>query len=557
MTLCLDTLEMQFEGSCCGLSARRLWDHTESGQINVFQQPIRQGSSQNDPAIFIDLAWMQDTGVTLLGCTLYEWRLGRHVIHPESEGIPLDRSLLNSPEVIVFISSVAKHIETVAQRQATRNQHVEFLPPASANDAFGLPMLSSTLQRLLRDIGKTTVDAKQWEGTILNFQKKGLRIDELNQSGLLPYLDALRSSGSKSTAQGLLQACDFSALRLSVIPVIRYAEKQLDFVPATERRWKRALKASKPQVGQDRRVAEFDPVLGYRIEEIEHQTLWGIDRHWQAVSYDGRTLDDPDHKSLFPTPYYAALASRKDAKRRFPKRMALGRWNELAWTGGKDYREWLVTLPYYPASYVSSHFDVRNVLAHIRCDVRDGPDGERVLLVHEVQSDWAKSVRDAIDTGEADSDCEQFPPFWREWSALTMKLVLLHALHQGVDAVAWTKGAHQVHRYEGFGASGLKQLYDQILPREVNRLLQPFGLSCGELGVFVPENFSIKRTESGYEVHSTGRRVFTLLGTAQTLEEARQFVPDGGHELLYDVHGVWLSKASRQAILSAGFSAWG
>ena len=72
--------------------------------------------------------------------------------------------------------------------------------------------------------------------------------------------------------------------------------------------------------------------------------------------------------------------------------------------------------------------------------------------------------------------------------------------------------------------------------------------------MFVPINFSIMQTESGYEVYSPEDE---LLGTALTLADARQFVPDQGHELLYEVHGVRLPGAVRAAIMSSGFPAWG
>ena len=137
---------------------------------------------------------------------------------------------------------------------------------------------------------------------------------------------------------------------------------------------------------------------------------------------------------------------------------------------------------------------------------------------------------------------------------LVMKLMLLHAAHQGLDAVAWTRGAHQGHRWNGLGMAGLIELYDRTLPREVSRMMKPFAGVCETLGVYVPTNFSIKRAESGYEVYSSENE---LLGTALRLEDARQFVPDQGHELLYEVHGVRLPDQVRQAMLKSGFPAWG
>ena len=120
------------------------------------------------------------------------------------------------------------------------------------------------------------------------------------------------------------------------------------------------------------------------------------------------------------------------------------------------------------------------MLAHVRCDIREGADGEQVLLLQEVQSDWAQRARRAVSTGEMKSADEQPPPFFKEWPALAMKLIFLHAACLGVDAVAWTRGTHQVVRYNGLGAAGLIELYDRTLPRQVNRMLKSIGIRRSE-----------------------------------------------------------------------------
>jgi len=66
-----------------------------------------------------------------------------------------------------------------------------------------------------------------------------------------------------------------------------------------------------------------------------------------------------------------------------------------------------------------------------------------------------------------------------------------HAAHLGVDALGWTRGAHQAHRYRGRGREGQKELYDRTLRGEANRILKPFGLACDTVEVFVPDNFKI------------------------------------------------------------------
>ncbi|UUZ73406.1 hypothetical protein LP415_09260 [Polaromonas sp. P1(28)-8] len=55
MALGLNTMEVRFEGSTFWLSARRLWEHTELGQINVFDRSVNSQHGRNDPAAFIDV----------------------------------------------------------------------------------------------------------------------------------------------------------------------------------------------------------------------------------------------------------------------------------------------------------------------------------------------------------------------------------------------------------------------------------------------------------------------------------------------------------------------
>jgi hypothetical protein len=115
-------------------------------------------------------------------------------------------------------------------------------------------------------------------------------------------------------------------------------------------------------------------------------------------------------------------------------------------------------LPYYPETYLSGHFKIRNVLAHVRCDVRLGADDERVLMLQEVQSDWAQRARRAASVNIMRQSDEVPPPFMKEWSALVMKLVLLHAAYYGLDAVAWTRGGATGAPLEWAGCSRLDRV---------------------------------------------------------------------------------------------------
>lgn len=548
-------LEFRLDGCPYGLSARRLWEHTELGQINLFPHSVSSPLARHDSGLFIDVVRFDGNGFSLTGLTLAELRGAKKQAGTLANDAGVLLKSLHSTHAVAFLVSVTDHLRLCLMRQAMRNQQHQFLPPALVNDVFGIPLVFSTLQRRLRTMTPARANARQWLATIENLQKKGLRAEELERSRLLPELAALDDSGDQAAASQLAELCKFDDLRLSVIPVVRDARRQLRFTSTLPPKALRsAQKLPKAQRGQERAILRFDPVLGYRIEQIEHQTLWGPELHWQAVTFDGRVIHNVLNRSLLPTAESAAALAASHAKQHFPKRVVLGRWEHLAWPGGEDYREWLITLPQYPGSFFSSHFNIRNILAHVRCDVRQGADDERILMLHEVQSDWAQSARRAISAGDMDPGDDECPPFLKEWPALAMKLVLLHAASQGLDAVAWTRGAHQVIRYKGLGAAGLIELYDRALPREVDRMMKPYGSACEMLGVFVPTNFRIRQSEDGYEVYTADNK---LLATMPTLEDAKQFVPDGAHELLYEVHGVRLSSEQRLTILSGGFPAWG
>ena len=167
---------------------------------------------------------------------------------------------------------------------------------------------------------------------------------------------------------------------------------------------------------------------------------------------------------------------------------------------------------YLTDPYVSSHFgDTPNILAHIRVQDFKSPEGKKVLLVDEVQSDWHQTGRkqgyktgyeegkistlskeyDALSQRRKDllKAAEEMPnggeafaklideanditpklmglqsqmddlrtvksrgvpdaPFKKNWHELAMKRVLDYAAENGYDTVAITPGAEQAKRYD-------------------------------------------------------------------------------------------------------------
>ena len=152
--------------------------------------------------------------------------------------------------------------------------------------------------------------------------------------------------------------------------------------------------------------------------------------------------------------------------------------------------------PKEQVDFRSSHFDEPNILAHVRFNERKGPDGEKVLFIEEIQSDWGQKFRD--EGGRPDVEYKQYTPskygkdipaweivnkqtgemlqngfksiddaksWWSEkspygipsapfigktesWMGLSLKRILRYAAENGFDKIAWTTGEQQAERYD-------------------------------------------------------------------------------------------------------------
>jgi hypothetical protein len=194
----------------------------------------------------------------------------------------------------------------------------------------------------------------------------------------------------------------------------------------------------------------------------------------------------------------------------------LEKFGDYRTAGGQNYREILLKLPKLDTkdgdnNYWSTHFlQDPNVLAHMRVQDRKGPNGEKILHVEEIQSDWHQAGRkkgykpddyieqsNALDreffnlvakraelkdeaqrlgyfgegsqalTEEANSITPKLmklqeqrdnlqsvinygvpeAPFKKNWHELAMKRLLNYAAENGYDSIAITPGAEQAKRY--------------------------------------------------------------------------------------------------------------
>lgn len=170
--------------------------------------------------------------------------------------------------------------------------------------------------------------------------------------------------------------------------------------------------------------------------------------------------------------------------------------------GGTNYREVLLTLPLKEGEpFQSPHFPETNILTHLRLTDRTNKEGQKVLFIEEIQSDWmqagrkrgfkeqvdatnwtakkgapwrrpggpaniylvldaegkevgspvASSEQEAIElAAEIAENADAVPdaPFRKTWHELAFKRVLRFAAEEGYNVVAWTTGEQQADRFD-------------------------------------------------------------------------------------------------------------
>jgi len=110
-------------------------------------------------------------------------------------------------------------------------------------------------------------------------------------------------------------------------------------------------------------------------------------------------------------------------------------------------------------TYRSDHWDMDNVLTHIRFNERE-IEGKNTLFIEEIQSDWHQEGRKKGYKGEApeiyqdkngdtpDSGRVPDAPFKKTWHELALRRMIRWAADNKFEQLGWTGGAIQAQRYD-------------------------------------------------------------------------------------------------------------
>ena len=272
----------------------------------------------------------------------------------------------------------------------------------------------------------------------------------------------------------------------------------------------------------DRKSYRSDRYYEEAKEAIKQEGNWGSSKY-----------DRPDWKLAGGENYREIVLKLPPTKSANSQRIMELEAYERRGAANKDMHDELVQLranrDAAPDEFQSKHWDQPNVLAHIRVQDRVGPNGEKVLHVEEIQSDWHQIGRDkgygpktertveayyetkdgqripvgfgktkeeaeaSIDVGWknlVDIKYETFDkkigegvpdaPFKKNWHELAMKRLINYASENGYDKIAITPGKVQIDRYEEALRKNLDRLeYEPYLDDNGKQMYEVSGFKSG------------------------------------------------------------------------------
>ena len=432
------------------------------------------------------------------------WKRIANAIRAWAVNIGLTRTISDTDIVALAESSI--------QRAARKTEPIGAVPElATAAMYSDSPLWHSRLRRLVNDFQAEKQPASAWLSTFNSWKKKGklppALQEELEWSGLEEVLE-LRGK-EKVTKGEILDLMATGGVQVEDTVLGDISDKTIEqsIISGSEKSELREFLKGADYLG-------FDTMIEAR-SAISQNPDWA--ERWDVT--DPRFIELGNlHRE-----YRAAREKRKSSKPKFA---------DYQLPGGENYREMLITLPSESGSqakdaflkfqqkmqdkyltpqwiqkitpeedaergilakafaqedfndkdFKSSHFDQPNILAHVRMNDRVDADGNKVLFVEEIQSDWHQAGRkkgyaykaekvgdqwgvyrqdgsfaEHSSKDEAESAAKKLneyggnvpdAPFKKTWSLLAMKRMIQKASEEGYDKIAWTTGEQQAERYD-------------------------------------------------------------------------------------------------------------
>lgn len=310
---------------------------------------------------------------------------------------------------------------TEADRLGGAGQAVKF----SLRDKLGL--YSELESKVSQGPGKGTAEA--WKGYINGLTQKGVKPEEIEWSGVRDWLDLQKGSVTK---EDLLSYLKNGGVEVKEV-VLRDSGDDIPFLDS-------AAKYSQYTLPGGENYREVLLTLP-DISRGEHERAR---RAW--VSYQEKMREK----------YDGSFAWRREATKEENEEgdRLVAALDKAAYGAPQDKPE-----------YLSPHWKQRNVLAHIRVNDRTDAEGNKVLFVEEIQSDWGQQgkkrgfkgqpifmegMRDQPEgfLGLSGSNIPMAPFVTKTegWLNLALKRIMVMAGEGGYDKVAFINGDQSAER---------------------------------------------------------------------------------------------------------------
>lgn len=427
--------------------------------------------------------------------------------------------------------------------------------------------LYSLLEKRIRHLPMQRATAAHWHATIEKFKQSGLKEEEIHWSGLYQYLQQF-DKNKFITKKQLLKILEKKNLRLALsIEQVWGDEGGLSFKEVAFFMQHQAVYRASLKLDEDCRclLRYVDNGCNYRIgvvKTLNKDHPMALNKYWFALDPYGRAITndnaDSDKPLFFDNSMDAKFAANKHARKHYGMSSGVKnhtRFDHLTLYGGKDYREWFVTLPDYQRIYFGPHFFDHNVLAHIRTTTRIDLAGRKILFIEEVQSDWHQSAK---RSGYNNSYWGKIAnaPFKQEWTVLAMKLMLVHASQNGFDGIAWPQGNIQELRYKR-QLHSIKQYYDTKIPKALNQLGKVLNCKIETTQINTRDPWLVlEKTQDKWRV-ADNQGKFTTRAKYNNRDEAMSVITRHCREIDLDVAALFISNELRHQIIETGLPLYG
>lgn len=338
---------------------------------------------------------------------------------------------------------------TVAELPAIRAAFDDFFKTVQTKDTDqGVAMFSreqnpifySQLARAFDSAKSNTMPGHQWASWIKgNAAKLGVKADEIAWTGIDDYL-TLRAKEKVTKAE----IADYLSQNGVQVQDVMKGETNLDEV---EMWWNDEGGANEETPFDELSPQEQREAAERYADEVGRYAEDGTGTKFSTYTIPGGT----NYRELLITLPDKGLSDAQ--KEEFKRAVAEGRTDDAE----RIRQSW-------PTSYKSSHWNETNVLAHLRFDERTDADGQKVMFITEIQSDWGQqykktkeslaahqgheNIRDIEEALRRTAPNAPFVTDTKSWVSLALKRAIRYASENGFDKIAFANGQQNADLYD-------------------------------------------------------------------------------------------------------------